>query len=170
MVVIFHRSVIFDHIPGVFFSSIIIDFLHIINAIHVLWLWGELWHGSWVQLSILIDFWRRSRIIMYVSSIKMKARFGKSKEILQTLSGISSLVMLEKGCLRSHSYQDINDENNFFLIGEWETQQDLDKYLKSDLFSILLGIKTILVDAPEVKILVEESLLAGNGNNSLAVH
>jgi len=94
--------------------------------------------------------------MMFVSSIRMKAQPGKRKEILQTINGIIDQLSLKKGCLDVSSYQDIDDENIFYVVEEWQTEQDLNEYLHSKLFAVLLGIKTILVDRPEIKILSEK--------------
>ncbi len=36
----------------------------------------------------------------------------------------------EKGCLSATGYQDIDDENTFYLVEQWRTQNDMDDYLK----------------------------------------
>ena len=93
---------------------------------------------------------------MFISSIKMKGRSDKRKEIIQTLDGISDQVRQKKGCLNAKSYQAIDNEDIFYLVEEWKTQQDMDEYMNSKLFAALLGIKTILVEKPEIKILIED--------------
>ena len=93
---------------------------------------------------------------MFISSIRMKGLSNKRKEIIQTLNGISGQARLKKGCLNAKSYQDIDDQDAFYLVEEWKTQQDMDEYMNSKLFAALLGIKTILVEKPEIKILVED--------------
>jgi len=107
---------------------------------------------------------------MFISSVKMKGRPEKRTEILQTISGVSDQVKLNKGCLSVNGYQDINDENMFFLVGTWKTQQDLDEHLTSNLFAVLLGINAILTEAPEVKILVEDCSYNCDGKGSVRFH
>ena len=94
---------------------------------------------------------------MFISSIRMKGRSDKRKEIVQTLNGISDQIRLKKGCLNAKNYQDIDNEDIFYLVEEWETQQDMDDFMKSQLFAALLGIQTILVEKPEINILVEDN-------------
>lgn len=94
---------------------------------------------------------------MYVSSIRMKGRPGKRKEIIQTINGVLDQLKLKTGCLDVASYQDLADENIFYVVEEWQTEQDMNEYLHSKLFAVLLGIKAILVEMPEVKILSESS-------------
>lgn len=93
---------------------------------------------------------------MYISSIRMKGRVSKRKELVQTLNGVLARVRLKKGCIGASSYQDINDENTFYLVEEWQTRQDMDEHLHSSLFAVLLGTRTILSALPEIKILSED--------------
>ncbi len=94
---------------------------------------------------------------MIISTIRMKGRAGKRKEIQQTINGILDQMKRDTGCLDASNYQDVNDENIFYLVEEWRTKKDMDRYLHSNLFAVLLGIETILADKPEIKILVESS-------------
>ena len=107
---------------------------------------------------------------MFISSIKMKGRPEKRIEILQTINGVSDQVKLKKGCLSVNCYQDVNEENTFYLVDMWKTKQDMDEYLISNLFAVLLGIKTILFDTPEVKILVEDCSYDCDGKEKVQVH
>ena len=107
---------------------------------------------------------------MFISSVKMKGRADKRKEILQTINGISGQVRQKKGCLSAHGYQDINDENTFCIVEVWRTQLDMEEYLRSRLHAVLLGVKTILVEAPEVQILVENCSCNCNDKETVQVH
>lgn len=107
---------------------------------------------------------------MFFSSIKMKGRPEKRTEILQTINGVSDQVKLKKGCLGVNCYQDVNDENTFYLVDKWKTKIDMDEYLISNLFAVLLGIQTILLETPEVKILVEDCSYDCDGKEKLLVH
>lgn len=93
---------------------------------------------------------------MYVSTIKLIGRAEKRQEILLTIEGIQEQVRRSEGCQSALCYQDLQNDNIFCLINEWETQKGLDEYLQSKLFFALLGIKTILIETPEIRIMTEE--------------
>ncbi len=76
----------------------------------------------------------------------------KQKEVLQTLLSLTQQSAKEKGCLRYGIYRDIEDENVFNLISEWETRQKLDHYMRSDSFRVLLGTKSLLCEPLKVQI------------------
>ncbi len=50
----------------------------------------------------------------------------------------------ETGCLSYAFFCDIEDNNRFNLLGEWETREDLDNHFRSRRFSVLLGSKSLL--------------------------
>ena len=95
--------------------------------------------------------------MMFVSSVRLKGRPDKYKEISQTITSITDQTKSKKGCLASAGYQDINNRNIFYLVEEWQTQRDMNEYLNSRLFAALLGIKTLLAEKPQVKTLIEEN-------------
>jgi quinol monooxygenase YgiN len=55
----------------------------------------------------------------------------------------------------SKVYQDVDDENIFFLVEEWQKQRLLDDHMKSSLFGALLGIKRLLIKELEIKFMNE---------------
>lgn len=72
------------------------------------------------------------------------------------MNGILAQVRRKKGCIEAATYQDVNNKNVFYLVEEWESRHDMDEYLHSNLFAVLLGAKTILSEMPEIKILHED--------------
>ena len=94
---------------------------------------------------------------MIIATIKLRGREEKRREILQTISGLGDQVRELKGCFGANSYQDINDHDVFYHVEKWQTQQDLDEYLNSKLFSALLGIRTILIENPTVEFMTTKN-------------
>lgn len=92
---------------------------------------------------------------MYISSVSMKGRTEKRKEIIQTISGLCDQARGVEGCMSSRVYQDISDKDSFYIVKEWGDQKALDSYLSSRLFAVLLGIESILAEKPQVRILAE---------------
>ena len=86
-----------------------------------------------------------------VSAVKLKGRRDKRKEIVQTISGIADQMRQCEGCLGVNCYQDIEDRNVFYYVQEWRTREDLDSHLKSKLFAALLGLRSILAEAPQIE-------------------
>ena len=82
----------------------------------------------------------------------MKALMEKRTETMQTLLSMIEPAGKEKGCLSYDVFCDIEGKKVFNLIEEWETREDLDRHIRSERFSVLLGTKSLLAKPLEMKI------------------
>ena len=60
-------------------------------------------------------------------------------------------------------FNDIQKNTVFNLIEEWKTREDLNRYIQSESFSILLGTKSLLAKPLEIKI---HSIFHTEGNDA----
>ncbi len=63
-------------------------------------------------------------------------------------------------------YSDIHKNTVFNLIEEWKTREDLNRYLSSESFSVLLGTKSLLAKPMDIKI---HSVLHTEGNDAVYI-
>jgi quinol monooxygenase YgiN len=89
---------------------------------------------------------------MIIAIIKMNARTEKCLELKQSLSALIEPVRKEKGCLGLNIFQDIENDNDFSLIQMWQTRNDLDDYLRSDLFTVLIGTRYLLSRPSQISV------------------
>jgi quinol monooxygenase YgiN len=89
---------------------------------------------------------------MIIVRITMAARPEKRKEVMQTLLSMIEPTLQERGCLSYQVFQDIEDENVFSLIKEWETREDLDHHMRSNRFGVLFGTKILLNEQQNIQI------------------
>ena len=80
---------------------------------------------------------------MIIVRIAMYSLPEKQKEVMQTLLSMIESTGKEKGCLSHQVLRDIEDENVFSLLDERETRADLDHYMGSTKFGVLLGKKSL---------------------------
>jgi quinol monooxygenase YgiN len=92
---------------------------------------------------------------MFVVTFKLQGNPVNHIEISQSLQGIANKVKNLEGCIDSRVYTDINNNNIFLLVEEWQKQRSLDDHMKSNLFAALLGMKGLLENPPEIRFLVE---------------
>jgi quinol monooxygenase YgiN len=71
---------------------------------------------------------------------------------MQTLLSMIEPTGKEKGCLSYDVFCDIDGKTVFTLIEEWKTREDLEHHIRSESFSVLLGTKSLLAKAMEIKI------------------
>jgi quinol monooxygenase YgiN len=84
-------------------------------------------------------------------NVLLRVRPGKREEFLQTLRSIQSNLKEEAGLSKSSLYEDMNDSSVFYLIEEWKTQGSMERYIRSERFSVLLGALKVLCSESEVK-------------------
>jgi quinol monooxygenase YgiN len=90
---------------------------------------------------------------MIVVRIIMNVFPEKRKEVIQTILSIIKSERIQH--LKNLDYDilcDIEDINIFNLISTWETRKHLEKHLKSDKFSVLLGTKSLLCEPLDIQI------------------
>ncbi len=102
------------------------------------------------QLVCLVFAERRGLVI--IVGITMNVIIEKRTEVMQTLLSMIEPTENERGCLSCHVFRDIEDENVFSLIEEWQTREDLDDHIRSDRFSVLLGTKSLLCEPQQIEI------------------
>jgi quinol monooxygenase YgiN len=73
----------------------------------------------------------------------------KRMELSQTIASLSGSIRLEKGCKRCDFCRSIEDENRFFILEEWDTQENLMTHMKSDHFKVIRGAMNLLQEPYE---------------------
>jgi quinol monooxygenase YgiN len=89
---------------------------------------------------------------MIVVKIAMNVLQEKQKELVQTILSMIGPMENEVGCLSYALFCNIEDKNLLILLEEWQTRKDLDRHLRSKMFSVLLGTKSLLCDRPQIQI------------------
>jgi quinol monooxygenase YgiN len=80
----------------------------------------------------------------------MKVLSEKRMELSQTIASLSGSIRMEKGCQRCDFCQSIEDENQLFILEEWDTQEDFKNHLKSRRFQVLRGAMNLLREPYEM--------------------
>ncbi len=86
---------------------------------------------------------------MILVIIRMKVTSEKRMELSQTIASLSSLIGVEKGCLRCNFCRSVEDENRLFLLEEWDTEESLMTHMKSEHFMVLRGAMNLLKEPYE---------------------
>ena len=89
---------------------------------------------------------------MIIMRITMKALMEKRTEMMQTLLSMIEPTGKESGCLSYDVFCDIEGKTVFNLIEEWATREDLDRHIRSERFSVLLGTKSLLCEPLKIQI------------------
>ena len=89
---------------------------------------------------------------MIVVRITMHVFPEKQKELVQTILSMVESMEKAAGCLSFSLFSNMEDSNLLNLLEEWQTRKDLDQHLKSDIFGVLLGTKSLCAEPHEIHI------------------
>ena len=89
---------------------------------------------------------------MIIAILRMTVRPEKTEDLLQIVRGILEPTRVQKGCLSYSLCRDVEDENTFVIIERWSTQEDLERFVRSESYRRLLTAMELLAEPPEVKI------------------
>lgn len=81
---------------------------------------------------------------MIVNTTRITVQPEKRSEFFQTVGRLLGPSKRAKGCRTFGFYLDASDENSTLLVSEWDTETDLNNYLKSNDFAVLRGAITVL--------------------------
>ena len=81
---------------------------------------------------------------MIVKTTRIMVKPEKRTELVQTIGRLLGPIKNVKGCRTIRFYLDATDENVSLLMSEWETESDLDRYIRSNDFAILRGAIMVL--------------------------
>lgn len=89
---------------------------------------------------------------MILFQITMDTLPEKQKEVVQTILSLMPFMEDESGCLSYSLLREMKDQNRLCVIGEWESREKFNNYLKSESFGVLLGTKSLLRQAHGIRI------------------
>ena len=86
-----------------------------------------------------------------LSTLKMIVQPERRSDLLETMRGMLEPARVERGCLSYRLYEDVEDRNAFVLVEEWETQQDIERHIRTDNQRRLLALMDLLSEQPELR-------------------
>lgn len=88
---------------------------------------------------------------MILATLRMIVRPEKRKDLLEAMRGMLEPARVERGCRSYRLYEDVENRNAFILLEEWETQDDLEKHIRTDNQRRLLTLMDLLSEQPELR-------------------
>jgi len=87
---------------------------------------------------------------MVEMTVVVKVRPEKEEEFLQAMRSLTSARERREGPGAPVLYKAVDDQYNFKLTWEWETQVEMEKYTQTEQFRVLLGAVKVLGEKSEV--------------------
>jgi quinol monooxygenase YgiN len=101
---------------------------------------------------------------MFSYQLKLVIKESKIDEFIECLHSLIEGLRKENGCLDVSFYRDLEKENTYSLIGDWQTQVARDKHFKNKNFVVLIGAARVLSETFKMNI----SKISETGSFSLA--
>jgi len=88
---------------------------------------------------------------MILVTLRIVIPTERRDEVIKTITSLLGPAQVQPGCANYRFYQEINHENSLILMEEWESQEDLDRYIRSDQYRKILAVMDMSSEEPEVK-------------------
>jgi quinol monooxygenase YgiN len=89
---------------------------------------------------------------LFSYQLTLAIKESKIDEFIECLHSLTESLRKESGCLDVNFYRDLEKENTYSLIGNWETQVARDKHFKNKNFIVLIGAARVLSDTFKMSI------------------
>ena len=88
---------------------------------------------------------------MVHSSIRITIPSNKRIEAQKILMSLAERTRVESGCINCNIYQGIDDTNIIMIDQLWQSNEDLERHLRSDDYLKLLLIVEMALKKPEIR-------------------
>ncbi len=90
---------------------------------------------------------------MVVVVVRISSTPEKREELLRRVRGMVGPSRAEEGCLSYRFYEDIENENDFTFVEEWESREALDRHFQTPHFAdFMQALPELIAGAPDLKI------------------
>ena len=87
---------------------------------------------------------------MIILVLKLKVSPSDRKDVISIFDTVAGSTSVKPGCKMVKLESDVHDDDDLFLIEEWETMPDLEKYIASDEFRKIMAIIDMAFEPPEI--------------------
>lgn len=88
---------------------------------------------------------------MIVATVRMTIQSRKKGEALEILRSRGEQCSANPGCISSHLYGDLLEENVLMIEEVWRDEEDLHLHLRSDEYHKLLLVLEMSIKQPEIR-------------------
>jgi quinol monooxygenase YgiN len=88
---------------------------------------------------------------MILSKIQIRSSQSNRNEMLRVVSSFLEPSRYAYGCEGFWLYEEPFNESSLVLLSHWQSQESLDRYIRSDHFSQLLNLLELSDESPEMQ-------------------
>ncbi len=88
---------------------------------------------------------------MILATIRMIIPRTKRNEALKILRTVAEQCKVHSGCLGSHIYEDVQEDNILMFEEMWRSEEDLAQHLRSERYHNVLLVMEMALKQPEIR-------------------
>ena len=92
----------------------------------------------------------RSRDHTFRSIVRVRLPLRMQEEALEMLGSVREQVRFEPGCISSRLYRDVSDGRILMLEDVWQSREEMEHYLQSDVYRRVLLVVEMAEMQPEI--------------------
>jgi quinol monooxygenase YgiN len=104
-----------------------------------------------LQLIIVIRQTNRIGATLITSTIRITASENPNGEIVRVLRSLIEPTRVETGCIGCGLYKDLHDQSVIIWVEEWNTQDDLERHLRSPQYKKILAAFDMSNSQPDMR-------------------
>jgi quinol monooxygenase YgiN len=89
--------------------------------------------------------------LMVLATVRMRIPLKKRVEAVEILNAVAERTRFQPGCLSCRIYHDEQVEAVFMVEEVWESQENLDRHLRSEDYRNVLFVTEMAVEPPEIR-------------------
>ena len=88
---------------------------------------------------------------MIIATIKIKVSPKRSGDMQEIMHSILGSIRGEPGLINCRFYQNVANDNEFFIITEWKSEEYLNRYIATDEYRKFIALIDISEEQPDIK-------------------
>ena len=88
---------------------------------------------------------------MITSTIRITTSENRGSELIGLLRSLIEPTRVETGCISCGLYKDLHDPNSIIWVEEWNTQDDLERHLRSRQYKKILAAFDMSCSQPDMR-------------------
>jgi quinol monooxygenase YgiN len=87
---------------------------------------------------------------MIILVLKLKVSPADRKDLISIFDTVAGSTSVKPGCKMVKLESDVHDDDDLFLIEEWESMSELERHIASDEFRKIMAMIDMAVELPEI--------------------
>ena len=88
---------------------------------------------------------------MIIMSLNFSVSTLMKKDVINIFDSLAGSISVKPGCKKVNLYSNINNDDDFLLILEWNSQGEMEKHIRSEDFRKIMVLMDLSNEAPIIR-------------------